>query len=82
MRFAGHRRAAHWQAFGVERLPGALSGTSAHEPGLVLPRASEAEEIAADYAGLGLSLGRHPLEPCCVRASSGCACTVRAILRS
>jgi error-prone DNA polymerase len=58
---AGHRRAAHWQAYGVERLPGALAGTSAHEPRISLPRASEAEEIAADYAGLGLSLGRHPL---------------------
>jgi error-prone DNA polymerase len=59
---SGHRRAAHWQVFGVERLPGVLSGTSAHEPGILLPRESEAEEIAADYAGLGLSLGRHPLE--------------------
>jgi error-prone DNA polymerase len=58
---AEHRRAAHWQAYGVERLPGALAGTSAHEPRIVLQRASEAEEIAADYAGLGLSLGRHPL---------------------
>jgi error-prone DNA polymerase len=58
---AGHRRAAHWQAFGVERLPGALAGASAQEPALPLPRATEAEEIAADYAGLGLSLGRHPL---------------------
>jgi error-prone DNA polymerase len=58
---AGHRRAAHWQALGVERLPGALAGTSAQEPAVILPQASEAEEIAADYAGLGLSLGRHPL---------------------
>jgi error-prone DNA polymerase len=58
---AEHRRAAHWQAYGVERLPGALAGTSAHEPHIALPRANEAEEIAADYAGLGLSLGRHPL---------------------
>jgi error-prone DNA polymerase len=58
---AGHRRAAHWQAFGVERLPGALAGTSAPEPAVMLPQATEAEEIAADYAGLGLSLGRHPL---------------------
>lgn len=58
---AGHRRAAHWQALGVERLPGALAGTSAQEPAVILPQATEAEEIAADYAGLGLSLGRHPL---------------------
>jgi len=58
---AGHRRAAHWQAFGVERLPGALAGASAKEPALILPPATESQEIAADYAGLGLSLGRHPL---------------------
>jgi error-prone DNA polymerase len=58
---AGHRRAAHWQAFGVERLPGALAGASAQEPGVILPQATEAQEIAADYAGLGLTLGRHPL---------------------
>ena len=58
---AGHRRAAHWQAFGVERLPGALAGTSAQEPAVLLPQATEAEEIAADYAGLGFGLGRHPL---------------------
>jgi error-prone DNA polymerase len=58
---AEHRRCAHWQALGVERLPGALAGASAKEPAVRLTPATEAEEIAADYAGLGLSLGRHPL---------------------
>jgi error-prone DNA polymerase len=58
---AGHRRAAHWQALGVERLPGALAGTSAKEAAVILPPATESQEIAADYAGLGLTLGRHPL---------------------
>jgi error-prone DNA polymerase len=58
---AEHRRYAHWQALGVERLPGALAGASAKEPAVSLTAATEAEEIAADYVGLGLSLGRHPL---------------------
>jgi error-prone DNA polymerase len=58
---AGHRRAAHWQALGVERLPGALAGNSAKEAAVILPPATESQEIAADYAGLGLTLGRHPL---------------------
>jgi error-prone DNA polymerase len=58
---AGHRRAAHWQALGVECLPGALAGASAKEAAVALPPATESQEISADYAGLGLTLGRHPL---------------------
>jgi error-prone DNA polymerase len=58
---AGHRRQAHWRAIGIERLPGALAGTSAKENSLRLPRPHEGEEIAADYRSLGLTLRRHPL---------------------
>ena len=57
----GHRRQAHWRAIGVERLPGALAGTSAREDTLPLPRPNEGEEVLADYRSLGLTLKRHPL---------------------
>ncbi len=58
---AGHRHRAAWQVAGVEpSLPlfGQLSIVEA-EP--LLHRATEGEEIAADYRYLGLSLRRHPL---------------------
>ena len=58
---AGHRRAAHWNAIGIERLPGALAGAAAREPPLRLAGPSEAEDIVSDYRGMGLTLGRHPL---------------------
>jgi error-prone DNA polymerase len=56
---SGHRRLAHWVAAGaaprapldaapVERLP-------------LLAAPHEGEEMVADYASLGLTLGRHPL---------------------
>jgi error-prone DNA polymerase len=57
----GHRRQAYWSAIGVERLPGALAGTSAKERAVTLRRPTEAEDLVADYRSLGLTLGRHPL---------------------
>ncbi len=55
----GHRRLAHWAA----------AGGGAHAPLDVpaaerlpeLPAPREGEDIVADYASLGLTLGRHPL---------------------
>ena len=58
---AGHRRHAHWSAIGIERLPGVLEGNSAREAPVSLPAPTEAENIIADYASAGLTLGRHPL---------------------
>lgn len=58
---ATHRREAHWRAIGIEQLPGMLAGASAREPHLALPAPNEAQEIIADYQGLGLTLGRHPV---------------------
>ena len=57
---AGHRRLAHWAAAGAERCP--PLGTPREEtrlPALAAP--TEGQDIAADYASLGLTLGRHPL---------------------
>jgi error-prone DNA polymerase len=58
---AGHRRLSHWGAIGVERLPGALAGASARERPIGFVPPSEGENIIADYRGMGLTLGRHPL---------------------
>jgi error-prone DNA polymerase len=56
---AGHRRSAHWLASGVETGP--AMAAPAEGAAAVLEPPGEGEEIAADYASLGLTLGRHPL---------------------
>jgi error-prone DNA polymerase len=56
---AGHRRLAHWAAAGASRRPPLAAPAAEREPQLAAPR--EAEDIVADYASLGLTLGRHPL---------------------
>ena len=55
----GHRRIAHWAAAGAAR--GAPLDAPAAERLPQLERPREGEEIVADYASLGLTLGRHPL---------------------
>jgi error-prone DNA polymerase len=56
---AGHRRLAHWAAAGAEaRAP--LDAPAA-EPLPALAAPGEGADIVADYASLGLTLGRHPL---------------------
>ena len=58
---AGNRHNAHWLAAGARALPHLLRETSIDEalPRLSIP--SEASDLMADYASLGLTLGRHPL---------------------
>ena len=56
---AGHRRLAHWLASGAQSRPALGVPLESAIPGLSVP--SEGEEIVADYASLGLTLGRHPL---------------------
>jgi error-prone DNA polymerase len=56
---AGHRRLAHWSAAGAARR--APLDARADEPVIELAPPREAEDIRADYASLGLTLGRHPL---------------------
>ncbi len=58
---AGHRRQAHWAAAGITQAAGVLRAAPIDEPALALPPPGEGEDIVADYASLGLSLGRHPL---------------------
>lgn len=56
---AGHRRLAQWQAAGVERRPLLAGPVTEGVPALAAP--TEGQDIVADYAALGLTLGRHPL---------------------
>ena len=56
---AGHRRLAHWAAAGAERRAPLDAAAAERWPELAAPR--EGEDIVADYASLGLTLGRHPL---------------------
>jgi error-prone DNA polymerase len=58
---AGHRRQAHWAAAGVRRDAGVLREAPLREAALLLPPPEEGEDVVADYASLGLTLGRHPL---------------------
>jgi error-prone DNA polymerase len=58
---AGNRHRAWWRVLGVEPpLPLAMD-SAACEPLPLLPIPTEGQDIVADYASLGLSLGRHPL---------------------
>jgi error-prone DNA polymerase len=59
---AGHRRQAAWQVMGIERSDAPLlAQLPVCETPVRLQTPSEAQEIVADYASLGLSLRRHPL---------------------
>ncbi len=57
----GDRHQALWEVAGVEDMPPLLEGVPFREERPELPRPSEAEDLVADYASMGLSLGRHPL---------------------
>jgi len=58
---AGHRRQAHWQVAGVEAGLDLLGQMPQRDPAIALPAPSEGEQIVADYASLGFTLGLHPL---------------------
>jgi error-prone DNA polymerase len=58
---AGHRRQSHWAVADLRPGAGILREAPLGEPLLRLPAPGEGEDIVADYASLGLTLGRHPL---------------------
>ena len=58
---AGHRRQALWQASGAAPLPGLLAEAPGGDVAATLDAPAEAEDLLADYARLGFTLGRHPL---------------------
>ena len=57
---AGHRRQAYWDVAGIEQTT-PLALASCHEMQPELLPLTEGENLAADYASFGLTLGRHPL---------------------
>ncbi|HEY5579978.1 MAG TPA: OB-fold nucleic acid binding domain-containing protein, partial [Rhodoferax sp.] len=59
---SGHRRQQVWDAAALHAPPELLRDAPVEEGILELPEAPEGEEIVFDYAALGLSLRRHPLE--------------------
>jgi error-prone DNA polymerase len=60
--FAGHRRLARWEVLGTDaEPPPLLRGASTPGQSPLLRAPTEGEDLASDYAALGLSLGRHPL---------------------
>jgi error-prone DNA polymerase len=56
----GHRHRARWAVAGLDA-PLPLVAQGPHEAEPLLRRPSEGEDIVADYAGVGLTLRRHPL---------------------
>ena len=64
---SGNRHLAFWEVAGTERpLPLEAARVdapheAAHEPTPLLRTPTEGERIVADYASVGLTLGRHPL---------------------
>jgi error-prone DNA polymerase len=56
-----NRRQARWQVLGMEPMPPLFAQAAFAEATPLLPVPTEGEELLADYAALGLSLGRHPL---------------------
>ena len=61
VRLAGHRRHAAWAAAAVPVQRDLLFDAPAAEETPVLSAPAEGENLVADYAHLGLTLGRHPL---------------------
>jgi error-prone DNA polymerase len=57
----GHRRQAVWDVTGIHERPPVLADTTIDERTPQLAAPSEGDDIVADYASLGLSLGRHPV---------------------
>ena len=58
---SGHRCSALWDVAGIERMPPVLDEAPIDEASPVLAPPGEGDDIVADYAGLGLTLGRHPV---------------------
>ncbi len=58
---SGHRRAAAWAASAVSVQGDLLQGIEVEESLPQLPVPTEPQNLMADYASLGFTLGRHPL---------------------
>jgi error-prone DNA polymerase len=57
----GHRRQAVWTVSGVEPRPPVLKDAPIRDITPSLSPPSESQDLVADYASIGLTLGRHPM---------------------
>ena len=57
----GHRAHANWEVAAIKPLPQLLANSRFDEDPIQLAPPSEGEEIIADYASVGIPMGRHPL---------------------
>jgi error-prone DNA polymerase len=79
---APDRRSAVWRSLGVEAEEGDLfAGVSPVEPDPVLPDASAADEVSADFATTGMSARAHPMAVIRPALASGRVRTVREVAR-
>jgi error-prone DNA polymerase len=59
---AGHRHRARWETAAIEKQPAdLLRGINRKDDAASIRPASETDNLRADYASTGLTLGRHPL---------------------
>ncbi|MEB0048104.1 MULTISPECIES: error-prone DNA polymerase [unclassified Pseudomonas] len=59
---AGDRHRARWEVAGVQKQLGLFAGLpSQEEPTVSLPKPTAGEDLQADYASVGTTLGPHPL---------------------
>jgi error-prone DNA polymerase len=59
---AGHRHRARWEVAVTEKQPAdLLQGISLKDDATAIRPASETDDLRADYAATGLTLGRHPV---------------------
>lgn len=59
---AGHRHRARWQVAAIEKQPAdLLQGITRKDDDTSIRPASETDDLRADYASTGLTLGRHPV---------------------
>ena len=59
---SGHRRQQVWDAAALKPAPPLLESVPINEVPMLLNAASEGEEVVFDYASVGLTLRRHPLQ--------------------
>ncbi|MCG6969775.1 MAG: error-prone DNA polymerase [Gammaproteobacteria bacterium] len=69
-RLSGDRHQAFWQVAGTENGLALFPSPDFHETDVLLQKTSEGQDIVSDYAALGLSVGRHPLELLRVRLAN------------
>jgi error-prone DNA polymerase len=59
---AGHRHRARWEVAAIEKQPAdLLEGINRQDDATAIRPASETDDLRADYAATGLTLGRHPV---------------------